>query len=167
MPQSNKQIKQRYFDKMYEQAPWIKCACGCNFDIKSKDRYGRDKKFISGHNTEKKYEDPKQFKREWNHRNRQKRYTAKYRWLRQQKANFINILGGKCTECKLAFDGTNHVVFDFHHLRDKLFNISSSLNKHSLERLHNELEKCILLCANCHRLLTQKEALEFNTADSE
>lgn len=163
MPLSNKQIKQQYFDKMYEQAPWIKCACGCNFDIKSKDRYGRNKTYISGHNG-KKYEDPKQYKREWNHRNKKERSKYKANWLKQQKANFINILGGKCKNCPLKFDGTNHTVFDFHHLRDKLFNISSSINKYSLEKLHTELEKCELLCANCHRT---HHANEFNTADSE
>src|SRR5271163_3831396 len=42
--------KQRYFIRTYENAPIIECACKCGQTLKSKDHYGRDQKFVNGHN---------------------------------------------------------------------------------------------------------------------
>lgn len=69
MALTQKEIKQRYFDKVYAEAPLVECACGCGEQIKSKDRYGRDKRFVSGHNG-RKYEDPKEYKRAYVKRKR-------------------------------------------------------------------------------------------------
>lgn len=151
---TDKETKQKYFDKIYENAPMVKCACGCETDMKSKDRYGRNKKFISGHNG-RKYEDPTQYKREWNHRNREARYTYKQKYLHELKAKFITSKGGKCRDCKLTYDGTNACVFDFHHTDPdtKDFNLSmGTLNRISQSLMETELEKCELLCSNCHRI---------------
>lgn len=42
---------------------------------------------------------------------------------------------------------------DFHHLGDKTENVSIASNQGwSLEHLQEEIEKCIVLCANCHRV---------------
>lgn len=60
---TNKEAKKRHFDKVYRNAEIIECACGCGIKIKNKDRYGRDKAYVNGHNN-KKYEDPTQYKRE-------------------------------------------------------------------------------------------------------
>jgi predicted nucleic acid-binding Zn ribbon protein len=61
----------------------------------------------------------------------------------------VEYKGGKCiccgySKCKEALD--------FHHLdpSHKDFNISHSLNI-SWHTIKNELEKCVLVCANCHR----------------
>jgi hypothetical protein len=48
---------------------------------------------------------------------------------------------------------------DLHH-RDpslKLFSISQMLDKVGVEKLQTELEKCDVLCANCHRDLHHQE----------
>lgn len=43
-------------------------------------------------------------------------------------------------------------VLDFHHLRDKKYEIPELARSGcSLDILKAELEKCIILCANCHR----------------
>lgn len=66
----------------------------------------------------------------------------------QRKAEAIQMMGGKCADC----DGIFHpAAFDFHHLdpSDKETVIRFSW---SWDRLKEELQKCILLCANCHRI---------------
>ena len=60
--QQRKEAKMRYWKKIFDQAPMVDCACGCGEKIKNKDLYGRDKKFVSGHNG-RKYEDPEEYKR--------------------------------------------------------------------------------------------------------
>ncbi len=55
----------------------------------------------------------------------------------------------ECTVC-----GENHApCLDFHHLdpSEKDFNISQKVKDMSLERIKLEIEKCVVLCANCHR----------------
>ena len=62
----------------------------------------------------------------------------------------IEHLGGKCSKC-----GYNKYpeVLEFHH-RDpsqKDFNVSKKGLTRSWERVRREIEKCDLVCANCHR----------------
>lgn len=42
---------------------------------------------------------------------------------------------------------------DFHHLLGKEDNVSELVRRKSLKRLAEEMNKCIILCANCHRKL--------------
>lgn len=60
--------------------------------------------------------------------------------------------GGRCERC--AYDRVIDVL-EFHH-RDpsqKDFGISARGYTRSWERVRSELDKCMLLCANCHREL--------------
>ena len=53
--------------------------------------------------------------------------------------------------CKKCGDGRWYVL-DFHHLHGKLDTISVLVAKGpNLKRLQDEIDKCILLCSNCHR----------------
>jgi len=158
---TKKEIKQRYFDKTYNKAPLIECACGCKKLIKSKDKYGRNVLFINGHNN-RKYEDPTQHKREWNHRNQKSRYESKVQRGHRLKSKIINLMGGKCTNpnCNLLYDGKNGCVFQLHHKNPeiKLFNINTrTLINYSWNTILKELKKCQLLCANCHYIKENKE----------
>ena len=55
----------------------------------------------------------------------------------------------KCKECGLK----DYRVIDFHHLRDKEFAISNMVYRgYSWNRIQKEIEKCIPLCSNCHRI---------------
>jgi len=151
---SNKECKERYFKKVYENAEMIECACGCGHTLKSKDHYGRDQKFINGHNG-RKYEDPTQYKREWNHRNRKARNDYKLKYGRKRKINAIKLKGGKCFSCGLEYNGTNGSLFDFHHIdpSKKKFNVGATkLTALSWKKILLELDKCNLLCSNCHRI---------------
>src|ERR1035437_9239929 len=65
-------------------------------------------------------------------------------WAKKIKA--INLLGGKCSKC-----GNNDIFcLEFHHcLGDKEFGISQiKANRWSL--IEKEIQKCKLLCRNCH-----------------
>lgn len=70
---------------------------------------------------------------------------------KELKIRGIEYLGGKCKDCNLKDDCPG--VYDFHHLDSNLksFNISKSGHIFSWENVKLELNKCILLCANCHR----------------
>lgn len=159
--QLNREAKERYFKKKLAEAKEIKCACGCGNTLLEYDNFARKRTFISGHNG-RKYEDPTQFKREWNHRNRKQRYEYKQRWLKKRKIELVLSHGGKCLQCGYALeeDGSNASAFDFHH-RDpnkKEFNIR--LNSQSIDRINEELKKCDLLCAVCHRLVHHRHKNE-------
>lgn len=151
--------KQRYFKKVYDNAPMIPCACGCGTMIKSKDKYARDVRFVNGHNN-RKYTDPTQYKREWNHRNRTQRQAYKVERLRKLKAELIHALGSKCSHCGIEYDGTNAPIFDFHHIDPSTMECRLSvgiLNKVSRKKAIAEAKKCMLLCSNCHRLHHSEE----------
>lgn len=163
---SKKEIKQRYFDKVYENASVIECACGCGTLIKSKDRYGRDKKYENGHNG-RKYDSPTEYKRAWNHRNRPQRQDSKRKRTHRIKKDLILDAGGRCQLCGLDFDGECTSIFDFHHVDPaiKKFNLNNAaIQNRSISVLKEEAAKCELLCAVCHRLVHWNWKV-VNTAD--
>jgi len=62
----------------------------------------------------------------------------------------INYKGGRCKLC--GYDNC-HEALEFHHLEKsgKDFGISDRGYTRSWKKIKEELDKCILLCANCHR----------------
>lgn len=65
------------------------------------------------------------------------------------KAQCVDYKGGKCSHCGIKDDPC---IYDFHHLdaSKKSYTIARFASR-SLEVLKSELDKCILLCSNCHR----------------
>jgi hypothetical protein len=56
-----------------------------------------------------------------------------------------------CVDCGVK----NHIVLDFDHLRDKKYNISRMIHDgFSWKAIMKEIEKCEVVCANCHRIRT-------------
>ena len=72
----------------------------------------------------------------------------KKRWDIKLKA--IAYKGGKCSNCGYKKCPT---ALEFHHIdpENKDFAISKLPHTRSWERVQNEIDKCNLLCANCHR----------------
>lgn len=62
----------------------------------------------------------------------------------------IEYKGGKCSVC--GYNRCNRAL-EFHHVNraDKDFSISSQGYTRGWEKMKVELDKCVLLCANCHR----------------
>jgi hypothetical protein len=46
------------------------------------------------------------------------------------------------------------IVLEFDHLRDKAFTIGQALAKRSWQSILDEIKKCEVVCANCHRRRT-------------
>ena len=72
------------------------------------------------------------------------------------KSTLIASMGGACSDCGLIPSGAWPLdCFDFHHVSEKSFSISGWLQSTSLDApdqlVMRELDKCIVLCANCHR----------------
>lgn len=74
--------------------------------------------------------------------------NTKIRRVRAKQAA-IKYLGGECKKCGY---NKHPAAMDFHHrdVSDKDFNIGAAANK-KWEVIKKELDKCDLLCANCHR----------------
>lgn len=135
----------------------IDCACGCGKTLDEKDKWGRKRKYISGHNR-RKYEQGYDPKRAWVKKNpewRQRHRRAKYR---QRKVQLMSLFGCECEYCGYEYDGDNSAAFDFHHRdpKTKKMNICTSL-ENSLKDLEEECKKCDLICSNCHRILHARE----------
>ena len=81
------------------------------------------------------------------------KYTKKY-WRTQIKHRGIQFLGGACRNCGQIFEDC---CYDFHHLdpKEKDFTVSDiqTNGARSWLKIRDELKKCVLLCANCHRLI--------------
>ena len=66
--------------------------------------------------------------------------------------HFKNTLS--CTECGESRAET----LEFHHLKDKDREIGDMVAQQTnWEKLTREMAKCIVLCANCHRVLHHKK----------
>jgi len=83
----------------------------------------------------------------------QKRQELK-RKANKQKA--IEFMGNKCVDC--GYTSEYKEVFDFHHLdpMEKDYNPSRIMN-YPWTTIEAELKKCVMLCANCHRIRHAKE----------
>lgn len=57
-------------------------------------------------------------------------------------------MGGKCFDCGLV---SAPCVYDFHHENGSDKDASVS-RLQTWEKIEKELQKCVMLCANCHRL---------------
>lgn len=68
-----------------------------------------------------------------------------------RKLSAVNSLGGGCNKCGY---NKNMAALEFHHRdeRDKSFSLDlRAFSNNSLVKLQSEVNKCDLLCANCHR----------------
>lgn len=77
---------------------------------------------------------------------------------RALKKHLVEYKGGKCEIC-----GYNNCIsaLQFHHLHpeEKDFTIADNLhlNNFDIKKYYQEVDKCILVCANCHAEIHEKE----------
>ncbi len=68
-----------------------------------------------------------------------------------------------CADC----GESDPVVLEFDHLRDKSFEIATALVDRSWDRILEEIAKCEVVCANCHRRRTvrRRRSVRFQLTD--
>lgn len=73
----------------------------------------------------------------------------------ERKQHLVDHFGNKCHDCGNSFP---LCCYDFHHIdpSTKLFEIAPRLDG-NLETIMEEVKKCIMICANCHRVRHYKE----------
>jgi hypothetical protein len=84
-------------------------------------------------------------------KNREKKATAKQKWK-----EFKSTLS--CVQC-----GQNHpAILDFHHIERHPDNrkVNKLLTNKAYKQAAEEVKKCLVLCANCHRIHHHNERLE-------
>ena len=94
----------------------------------------------------------KEYGREWYRRNKDKRLKLNKEYKTRQVEKFKILKESLvCYDC-----GDDRApVLDFHHLDPTTKEISVSKAAYrgwSVGRLQQEIEKCVVLCANCHRM---------------
>jgi hypothetical protein len=69
---------------------------------------------------------------------------------RNLKSKLVRYKGGKCELC--GYDKCT-AALEFHHLtpNKKDFSISASGQTKNFEKAKAEVDKCMMICANCHR----------------
>lgn len=81
--------------------------------------------------------------------NKEKFEERRIKFEKERKEFILNIKKQGCICC----GESDPACIDFHHLRDKEFNIAEKANYLSEENLMKEINKCVRLCSNCHRKL--------------
>jgi hypothetical protein len=74
-----------------------------------------------------------------------------YRKLRRKvlKTAVVSLFGGVCGRCEQPYPVC---CYDFHHVDSKIDKPSTMFAFNSIEKIADELAKCVMVCANCHRL---------------
>lgn len=98
--------------------------------------------------------------KEWSHNHYEAtKETTKIR-IKAQKVKNKKIWDAFKATLKCAVCGENHpAVLDFHHVNpeDKEYSISTLVSNKSFTKAMKEVEKCIVLCANHHRIVHYDE----------
>lgn len=91
----------------------------------------------------------------WRANNKEYIRTKQREDKRQRKLDAIQYLGGICSDCKQDF---HPAVYEFHHTDPETKDRDpSKMLQLSWAKVTAELDKCVLLCANCHRLTHHKD----------
>ena len=78
--------------------------------------------------------------------------------LIKKKIDAILYKGSKCNDCSFSYPDYPYVIFDFHHKDPNLKEFDwSKLRLRSKDTIIRELDKCDLLCSNCHRIRHYKQ----------
>lgn len=68
----------------------------------------------------------------------------------KRKKQLVEMFGDICFDCKKSF---HTCAYDFHHITplEKKFEIAPALDR-NWNTILEEIQKCVMLCSNCHRI---------------
>ena len=83
---------------------------------------------------------------------------------RDMKSHFVKKFGNSCLRCGF-YDGI--WAQEFHHIfpHEKKESVSVVLNCGDIKRAEREIDKCIMLCSNCHKSLNKTWTADFVKAN--
>lgn len=151
--------------ELFHPDPSLKCDidekyCATCKNIKQKSDFNKNKLKTDGLNNICRECSKKRSKRYYaENPTKHKKEVSKRRKLivHENRKKLLNYLKTHpCIDC----GETNVIVLEFDHRDDvkKDFNISESINSGcSWNRIKNEIDKCDVRCANCHRIRTSKQ----------
>jgi hypothetical protein len=89
-------------------------------------------------------------RRAYHRRGDPNRHKRKTKMRHERKRQLVELMGCKCQDCGGIFPA---VCFDFHHTDpNNKTSIIAVLYQHKMETILKELEGCIMICSNCHRI---------------
>ena len=96
-----------------------------------------------------------QYKREHYEKHKElyvERSRRRNKLLAAERAKFMVELfrARPCVDC----GETDPLVLEFDHLVEKKFNVGAGMRERSLQSVRDEIAKCEVVCANCHRRRT-------------
>jgi protein-arginine kinase activator protein McsA len=131
----------------------MKTCTKCN-QQKSLDQFGNLKKSKDGYNTICKKCMRLYYNNHYNNNPIRKKQIRKNDQIRKDKFKLFKRKYFEthfCVDC----DANDFRILDFDHLGDKEFNISDGIMRgYAFSRILKEIEKCEVVCANCHRIRT-------------
>ena len=84
--------------------------------------------------------------------------------LRKERQEYVRTVKNEtpCADCQVSYP---YWVMDFDHLHDKEHKISLMVSGYSMKKLKAEIDKCEIVCANCHRDRTHARLVESADTD--
>ena len=94
----------------------------------------------------------KEYQKQYNKSNPERNRRANRRALERNKGVIIAAKSKPCVDCGNSY---HHTVMDLDHLPgvDKKFRLAEQ-NHLSVKKVQDEIDKCEVVCANCHRIRT-------------
>jgi len=153
--------KEKKYDKKEYNKEWNK-KNKKKINARRKELYQKNKEKINSKRREynKKNKEQKRISDKKYYLKNKIKLNKKHREYHQKRqVNFISTYKkGKC--CSLCSYDEHCEILQFHHKNKtkKLFEITiSKISKKTIEELKTEIDKCILICPNCHFILHLKE----------
>ncbi len=105
-------------------------------------------------------EDKRRYQREWVRQRRIETGHSYLKGLRQRRKAMVREAkeGKPCADCGVVYP---HYVMDFDHRpgETKLLDVGDMVNFFGFKKLLEEMAKCDLVCANCHRERTYQRRM--------
>lgn len=103
--------------------------------------------------------------KEYKKNNKEKIRTNTRNKAIEKKLTVIELLGGCCSVCRNKFPP---YIYDLHHIDPKTKDYPpASLYSRSWEIVFEEIKKCVLVCANCHRKIHHEDKYDILREDFE